>query len=159
MIGFSFASELHKSWKHEKQTYNRCCYIYKIRLLFEIIVVLSSCNVTRVGCPRKWFFLWTESGVDCCIQILRLCFNLISFFLFEMQISSVLWDKERSSFYMLTSSNLNKWEIDDSSERYILSWDINRILKEHITDAIWVRTSSPGKGLCVCLISMLFIYG
>ncbi|NXN58197.1 NU133 protein, partial [Rynchops niger] len=57
-------------------------------------------------------------------------------------ISSVLWDKERSSFYMLTSSNLYKWEIDDSSERYILSWDINRILKEHITDAIWGSESN-----------------
>lgn len=63
-----------------------------------------------------------------------------------MQISNVLWDRERSSFYMLTSSNLNKWEIDDSSERYILSWDINKILKEHITDAIWVRASPTGKG-------------
>ncbi|NWR43075.1 NU133 protein, partial [Regulus satrapa] len=57
-------------------------------------------------------------------------------------ISNVLWDRERSSFYMLTSSNLNKWEIDDSSERYILSWDINRILKEHITDAIWGSESN-----------------
>ncbi|KAJ7411743.1 nuclear pore complex protein Nup133 [Willisornis vidua] len=57
-------------------------------------------------------------------------------------ISSVLWDRERSSFYMLTSSNLNKWEIDDSSERYILSWDINRILKEHIADAIWGSESN-----------------
>ncbi|XP_030355451.1 nuclear pore complex protein Nup133 isoform X2 [Strigops habroptila] len=60
----------------------------------------------------------------------------------DAMISSVLWDKERSSFYMLTSSNLNKWEIDDSSERYILSWDINRILKEHITDAIWGSESN-----------------
>ncbi|XP_053918635.1 nuclear pore complex protein Nup133 isoform X2 [Cuculus canorus] len=60
----------------------------------------------------------------------------------DIVISSVLWDKERSSFYMLTSSNLNKWEIDDSSERYILSWDINRILKEHITDAIWGSESN-----------------
>uniref|UniRef100_A0A8C4KDN6 Nucleoporin 133 n=1 Tax=Dromaius novaehollandiae TaxID=8790 RepID=A0A8C4KDN6_DRONO len=60
----------------------------------------------------------------------------------DAAISSVLWDKERSSFYMLTSSNLNKWEIDDSSERYIFSWDINRILKEHITDAIWGSESN-----------------
>ncbi|NWH76500.1 NU133 protein, partial [Piaya cayana] len=60
----------------------------------------------------------------------------------DVVISSVLWDKERSSFYMLTSSNLIKWEIDDSSERYILSWDINRILKEHITDAIWGSESN-----------------
>ncbi|NXO00194.1 NU133 protein, partial [Rhinopomastus cyanomelas] len=57
-------------------------------------------------------------------------------------ISSVLWDKEKSSFYMLTSSNLNKWEIDDSSERYIFSWDINRVLKEHITDAVWGSESN-----------------
>ncbi|NXS43864.1 NU133 protein, partial [Balaeniceps rex] len=63
-------------------------------------------------------------------------------FLTAVKISSVLWDEERSSFYMLTSSNLNKWEIDDSSERYILSWDINRILKEHITDAIWGSESN-----------------
>jgi len=59
---------------------------------------------------------------------------------------------------MLTSSNLHKWEIDDSSERYIFSWDITRILTEHITDAIWVRASSPGKGLCVWLINSLVIY-
>ncbi|NXQ12626.1 NU133 protein, partial [Peucedramus taeniatus] len=57
-------------------------------------------------------------------------------------ISSVLWDRERSRFYVLTSSNVNKWEIDDSSERYILSWDTNRILKEHITDAIWGSESN-----------------
>ncbi|XP_005146035.1 nuclear pore complex protein Nup133 [Melopsittacus undulatus] len=60
----------------------------------------------------------------------------------DAMVSSVLWDKERLSFYMLTSSNLSKWEIDDSSERYILSWDINRILKEHITDAIWGSESN-----------------
>lgn len=77
-----------------------------------------------------------------------------------MQISSVLWDKERSSFYMLTSSNLNKWEIDSSSERYILSWDVNRILKEHIADAIWVSKSElTGEFCLVALISNLFVYG
>ncbi|NXX93452.1 NU133 protein, partial [Centropus bengalensis] len=60
----------------------------------------------------------------------------------DVAISSTLWDKERSNFYMLTSTSLNKWEIDDSSERYVLSWDINRILKEHITDAIWGSESN-----------------
>ncbi|XP_073194155.1 nuclear pore complex protein Nup133 isoform X3 [Lepidochelys kempii] len=60
----------------------------------------------------------------------------------DAALSSVLWDKERSSFYALTSSNLNKWEIDDSTERQVLSWDINRILKEHITDAIWGSESN-----------------
>uniref|UniRef100_A0A7M4FGG8 Nuclear pore complex protein Nup133 n=1 Tax=Crocodylus porosus TaxID=8502 RepID=A0A7M4FGG8_CROPO len=57
-------------------------------------------------------------------------------------LSSVFWDKERSSFYTLTNSNLNKWEIDDSVERHVLSWDISRILKEHITDAIWGSESN-----------------
>ncbi|NWI13427.1 NU133 protein, partial [Crypturellus soui] len=60
----------------------------------------------------------------------------------DAAVSSVLWDKEKSSFYMLTSSNLSKWEIEDSSERYVFSWDINRILKEHITDAIWGSESN-----------------
>ncbi|NXU53398.1 NU133 protein, partial [Turnix velox] len=60
----------------------------------------------------------------------------------DAMISSILWDTERSSFYMLTSSHLYKWEVDDSSERYILSWDISRILKEHITDAIWGSESN-----------------
>ncbi|TFK08504.1 gamma-aminobutyric acid receptor subunit rho-3 [Platysternon megacephalum] len=60
----------------------------------------------------------------------------------DAALSSVLWDKARSSFYALTSSNLNKWEIDDSTERQVLSWDINRILKEHITDAIWGSESN-----------------
>uniref|UniRef100_A0A8C7EFJ0 Nuclear pore complex protein Nup133 n=1 Tax=Nothoprocta perdicaria TaxID=30464 RepID=A0A8C7EFJ0_NOTPE len=60
----------------------------------------------------------------------------------DASISSVLWDKEGSSFYMLTSSNLNKWEIEDSSERYVFSWDISRILKEHISDAIWGSESN-----------------
>ncbi|XP_038250362.1 nuclear pore complex protein Nup133 isoform X1 [Dermochelys coriacea] len=60
----------------------------------------------------------------------------------DAALSSVLWDKERASFYALTSSNLNKWEIDDSTERQVLSWDINRILKEHITDAIWGSESN-----------------
>lgn len=60
-----------------------------------------------------------------------------------MQLSSVLWDSERSSLYSLTSANISKWELDDSSERQVHSWDMNRALKENITDAIWVRSSGP----------------
>ncbi|XP_053463567.1 nuclear pore complex protein Nup133 isoform X2 [Nycticebus coucang] len=57
-------------------------------------------------------------------------------------LSSVLWDRERSSFYILTSSNISKWELDDSSEKQAHSWDINRVLKENITDAIWGSESN-----------------
>ncbi|XP_037366089.1 nuclear pore complex protein Nup133 [Talpa occidentalis] len=60
----------------------------------------------------------------------------------DLILSSVLWDRERSSFYSLTNSNINKWELDDSSEKQAHSWDINRALKENITDAIWGSESN-----------------
>lgn len=61
-----------------------------------------------------------------------------------MQLSSVLWDKNGSRFYALTSLNLYKWEIDDTTERQVVSWDVNRILKENIMESIWVRSSTFG---------------
>ncbi|KAM7050152.1 nuclear pore complex protein Nup133 [Molossus nigricans] len=60
----------------------------------------------------------------------------------DLILSSVLWDRETSSFYSLTSSNISKWELDESSEKQICSWDINRALKENITDAIWGSESN-----------------
>ncbi|XP_040843996.1 nuclear pore complex protein Nup133 isoform X2 [Ochotona curzoniae] len=60
----------------------------------------------------------------------------------DLILSSVLWDKERSSLYSLTSSNICKWELDDFSEKQAHSWDINRTLKENITDAIWGSESN-----------------
>lgn len=60
---------------------------------------------------------------------------------FSAQLASVLWDRGNSSFYTLTSSNISKWELDDSSEKQVYSWDMHRALKESITDAIWVRSS------------------
>uniref|UniRef100_A0A8C4LUI4 Nuclear pore complex protein Nup133 n=1 Tax=Equus asinus asinus TaxID=83772 RepID=A0A8C4LUI4_EQUAS len=60
----------------------------------------------------------------------------------DLILSGVLWDRERSSFYSLTSSNISKWELDDSSEKQAHSWDINRALKENITDAIWGSESN-----------------
>ncbi|XP_069463031.1 nuclear pore complex protein Nup133 isoform X2 [Ambystoma mexicanum] len=54
---------------------------------------------------------------------------------------SVLWDKE-DCLYTLTSSSLNKWEMDEASERQVLNWDMTRILKEHISDAIWGSESN-----------------
>uniref|UniRef100_A0A8C2R2D5 Nucleoporin Nup133/Nup155-like C-terminal domain-containing protein n=1 Tax=Capra hircus TaxID=9925 RepID=A0A8C2R2D5_CAPHI len=60
----------------------------------------------------------------------------------DLILSSVLWDRERASFYSLTSSNISKWELDDSSEKQAHSWDINRVLKENIIDAIWGSESN-----------------
>ncbi|XP_066091023.1 nuclear pore complex protein Nup133 [Saccopteryx bilineata] len=60
----------------------------------------------------------------------------------DLILSSVLWDRGRASFYSLTSSNINKWELDESSEKQVYSWDINRALKENITDAIWGSESN-----------------
>ncbi|XP_045293385.1 nuclear pore complex protein Nup133 isoform X2 [Leopardus geoffroyi] len=60
----------------------------------------------------------------------------------DLILSSVLWDGDRGSFYSLTSSNISKWELDDSSEKQAHSWDINRALKENITDAIWGSESN-----------------
>ncbi|XP_024116454.1 nuclear pore complex protein Nup133 isoform X1 [Oryzias melastigma] len=55
---------------------------------------------------------------------------------------SVLWAGQTSCLYALTSSSLSKWEVDDSSERQILSWDTRRALTESITDSIWGSDSN-----------------
>lgn len=55
----------------------------------------------------------------------------------DVTLHSVLWDNENECLYTLTSSSLNKWEVDETSERQIFSWESSRILKEHISDAIW----------------------
>ncbi|GAB1293790.1 Nuclear pore complex protein Nup133 [Apodemus speciosus] len=60
----------------------------------------------------------------------------------DLMLASVLWDRERSSFYTLTSSNISKWELDDSAEKQVHSWDLHRTLKEGITDAIWGSESN-----------------
>nr|XP_042134704.1 nuclear pore complex protein Nup133 [Peromyscus maniculatus bairdii] len=60
----------------------------------------------------------------------------------DLMLASVLWDRGRSSFYTLTSSNICKWELDDSSEKQAHSWDMHRALKESITDAIWGSESN-----------------
>uniref|UniRef100_A0A3P9LE41 Nuclear pore complex protein Nup133 n=1 Tax=Oryzias latipes TaxID=8090 RepID=A0A3P9LE41_ORYLA len=55
---------------------------------------------------------------------------------------SVLWVEQTSCLYALTSSSLSKWEVDDSSERHIFSWDTRRALTESITDSIWGSDSN-----------------
>lgn len=60
----------------------------------------------------------------------------------DLMLASVLWDRGGSSFYTLTSSNISKWELDDSSEKQVHSWDVHRTLKESITDAVWGSESN-----------------
>uniref|UniRef100_A0AAQ5XLK5 Nuclear pore complex protein Nup133 n=1 Tax=Amphiprion ocellaris TaxID=80972 RepID=A0AAQ5XLK5_AMPOC len=55
---------------------------------------------------------------------------------------SVLWVEGTSCLYTLTNSSLSKWEVDDSSEHQILSWDVSRALTESIADAIWGSESN-----------------
>lgn len=60
-------------------------------------------------------------------------------FFSSIQLSGVLWDKERSSFYALTNVHISKWELDECSEKQALNWEISRALKESVADAVWVR--------------------
>ncbi|ETE65443.1 Nuclear pore complex protein, partial [Ophiophagus hannah] len=62
----------------------------------------------------------------------------------DEELSSVLWDEDDSRFYAMTNANLYKWEIEDNAERQVLSWDINRILKENIMESIWGSESNYG---------------
>ncbi|XP_067845644.1 nuclear pore complex protein Nup133 isoform X2 [Heptranchias perlo] len=55
----------------------------------------------------------------------------------DVTLSRVLWDEENECLYTLTSSSLNKWEVDETSERHIFSWDLNRSMKEDLGDSIW----------------------
>ncbi|XP_075718631.1 nuclear pore complex protein Nup133 [Rhinoderma darwinii] len=59
----------------------------------------------------------------------------------ESSLLSVLWDKV-DCFYTLTNNNINKWDMDDNSEYHVLSWDMSRVLKEDISDAIWGSESN-----------------
>lgn len=59
----------------------------------------------------------------------------------ECSLRAVLWDKG-DCFYTLTDSNINKWEIEDASEYHVLSWEMSKVLKESISDAIWGSESN-----------------
>uniref|UniRef100_A0ACB8GC78 Uncharacterized protein n=1 Tax=Sphaerodactylus townsendi TaxID=933632 RepID=A0ACB8GC78_9SAUR len=103
--------------------------------LQSVSVMVATCE----GSIRYWPTLvhessFTETFVD-------FGGDLCSF-LTAIKLSSVLWDRKNSRFYAMTSSNLHKWEIDDSTERHVLSWDMNRVLRENIMDAIWGSESN-----------------
>ncbi|MBN3309249.1 NU133 protein, partial [Amia calva] len=60
----------------------------------------------------------------------------------DVTLHSLLWHKDSACLYTLTSCNVNKWEVDESSEHQVLSWDLSRNLKENISDAIWGSESN-----------------
>lgn len=71
---------------------------------------------------------------------LHFCVSTLTPTVFPLQLYSVLWEGGTSCLYTLTTSSLSKWEVDDSSEHQILSWDIRKALNDSIIDAIWVST-------------------
>ncbi|XP_069036150.1 nuclear pore complex protein Nup133 [Lepisosteus oculatus] len=60
----------------------------------------------------------------------------------DVALRSLLWVRESACLYTLTSCSLGKWEVEESSEHQVLSWDVNRNLRESITDAIWGSESN-----------------
>ncbi|XP_036386531.1 nuclear pore complex protein Nup133 [Megalops cyprinoides] len=60
----------------------------------------------------------------------------------DVALHSLLWVRETGCLYTLTSCSLNKWEVEESSEHQVLSWDISRNLRHSIADAIWGSESS-----------------
>ncbi|KAM3623609.1 uncharacterized protein V6R79_013158 [Siganus canaliculatus] len=55
---------------------------------------------------------------------------------------SLLWVGGASHLYTLTSSSLSKWDVNDSYEHQVFSWDVKKALTESIVDAIWGSESN-----------------
>ncbi|XP_069810810.1 nuclear pore complex protein Nup133 [Dendropsophus ebraccatus] len=59
----------------------------------------------------------------------------------ESSLLAVLWDRG-DCFYSLTNNNINKWDLDENGEYHVLSWDMSRVLREDVSDAIWGSESN-----------------
>ncbi|XP_048844114.1 nuclear pore complex protein Nup133 [Brienomyrus brachyistius] len=55
---------------------------------------------------------------------------------------SLLWVRSTGQLYTLSSCSLSKWEVEESSEHQVLSWDINKNVMESIRDAVWGSESN-----------------
>lgn len=55
------------------------------------------------------------------------------------QVHSVLWVPDSGCLYTLSTCGLNKWEVGDTTEVQVLSWNACPSLFDNIADAIWVR--------------------
>ncbi|XP_030636232.1 nuclear pore complex protein Nup133 [Chanos chanos] len=60
----------------------------------------------------------------------------------DVTVHSVLWVRELSCLYTLTSDGLNKWVVDESGEQQLYSWNATQSLAESISDAIWGSESN-----------------
>lgn len=57
----------------------------------------------------------------------------------RFQVHSVLWVPDSGCLYTLSTCGLNKWEVGDTTEVQVLSWNACPSLSDSIADAIWVR--------------------
>ncbi|XP_066515739.1 nuclear pore complex protein Nup133 [Hoplias malabaricus] len=60
----------------------------------------------------------------------------------DTSVHSVLWVADLCCLYTLTSCGLNKWEVGDSTEVQVLSWNACPSLTDSIADAIWGSESN-----------------
>ncbi|KAK3530270.1 hypothetical protein QTP86_022422 [Hemibagrus guttatus] len=60
----------------------------------------------------------------------------------DTTVHSVLWVPDTSCLYTLSTCGLNKWEVGDTSEVQVLSWNACLSLYDSIADAIWGSESN-----------------
>ncbi|KAM9454415.1 nuclear pore complex protein Nup133 [Clarias gariepinus] len=60
----------------------------------------------------------------------------------DTTVHSVLWTPHSGCLYTLTSCGLNKWEVGDTMEVQVLSWNACPVLSDSIADAIWGSESN-----------------
>lgn len=66
------------------------------------------------------------------------------------QVHSVLWVPSSGCLYTLSTCGLNKWEVGNTTEVQVLSWNACPNLFDSIADAIWVR-GRIGLHTLICL--------
>ncbi|KAL7845456.1 hypothetical protein AOLI_G00236480 [Acnodon oligacanthus] len=60
----------------------------------------------------------------------------------DTTVHSVLWVKDSCCLYTLSTCGLSKWEVGDSAEVQVLSWNACPSLADSIADAIWGSESN-----------------
>uniref|UniRef100_A0A3B3YUM1 Nucleoporin Nup133/Nup155-like C-terminal domain-containing protein n=1 Tax=Poecilia mexicana TaxID=48701 RepID=A0A3B3YUM1_9TELE len=73
------------------------------------------------------------------------------------ELHSVLWVEGTSCLYSLTSSTVSKWEVDDSTEHQIFSWDTRKALTESIVDSIWVSKKAAYSVVCASRLGLVVL--
>ncbi|KAI5089830.1 nuclear pore complex protein Nup133, partial [Silurus meridionalis] len=60
----------------------------------------------------------------------------------DTSVYSVLWARDSGCLYTLSTCGLNKWEVGDTTEVQVLSWNACPSLSDSIADAIWGSESN-----------------